>query len=47
MTSAFDGMTVEVGREIEAEPTEEHFRALRRAAEDLTNDRESLRISQR
>ena len=45
--SAFGGMTVEVGYEIEAEPTEEHFRALRRAAEDLTNDRESIQISQR
>ena len=45
--SSFDGMTVEVGYEIEAEPTEEHFRGLRRAAEDLTNDRESIQISQR
>lgn len=45
--SAFDGMIVEVGYEIEAEPTEEHFGALRRAAADLTNDRESIQISLR
>lgn len=37
-------MIVEVGYEIDEELTEDHVRGMRRAAENLTDDRRSIRV---